>query len=66
MPKPALPPPSPKGRLVRTGVGVALAGALLMGVWLNNTAWRHRRLIWQLQAALLAGSVGFVAGRMSR
>ena len=65
MPKPPL-PPSPKGSLVRTGVGVALVGALLMGIWLNQTAWRNRRLIWQLQAALMAGSVGFVAGRMMR
>ena len=73
MPKPAIPPkprplqtPTAVGSLTRTGVGVALAGALLLGIWVNNTAWRHRRLIWQLQAALVAGSVGFVAGRLSR
>ena len=47
-------------------MGVALVGALLLGIWVNNTAWRNRRLIWQLQAALVAGSVGFVAGRLSR
>ena len=73
MPKPAIPPepralktPTAVGSLTRTGVGVALVGALLLGIWVNNTAWRHRRLIWQLQAALGAGSVGFVAGRLSR
>ena len=73
MPKPAIPPapralqkPTAVGSLTRMGVGVALVGALLLGIWVNNTAWRHRRLIWQLQAALVAGSVGFVAGRLSR
>ena len=73
MPKPAIPPkpralqtPTAVGSLTRTGVGVALVGALLLGIWVNNTAWRNRRLIWQLQAALVAGSVGFVAGRLSR
>ena len=34
------------------------------GIWLNNTAWRHRRLMWQLQAAFIGGGVGFVAGRL--
>ena len=73
MPKPAIPSepralqtPTAVGSLTRTGVGVALVGALLLGIWVNNTAWRNRRLIWQLQAALVAGSVGFVAGRLSR
>ena len=27
--------------------------------------WRHRRLVWQLQAAVVAGGVGFVAGRLT-
>jgi len=35
------------------------------GIWLNNTAWRHRRLMWQLQAAFIGGGVGFVAGRLT-
>ena len=35
------------------------------GFWLNRTAWRHRRLMWQLQAAVVAGGVGFVAGRLT-
>ena len=34
-------------------------------IWLNRTAWRNRRLIWQLQAAVLVGGVGFIAGRMT-
>ena len=25
------------------------------GIWLNRTAWRHRRLMWQMQAAVVAG-----------
>ena len=29
------------------------------------TAWRHRRLMWQLQAAFIGGGVGFVAGRLT-
>ena len=35
------------------------------GIWLNNTAWRHRRLMWQLQGAFIGGGVGFVAGRLT-
>ena len=34
-------------------------------VWLNRMSWRHRRLVWQLQAAVVAGGVGFVAGRLT-
>ena len=39
--------------------------AVATGIWLNRTAWRNRRLVWQLQAAVLAGGVGFIAGRMT-
>ena len=35
------------------------------GVWLNRTAWRHRRLMWQVHAAVVAGGVGFLAGRLT-
>ena len=42
-----------------------LVVAVGAGVWLNRTAWRHRRLMWQLQAAVVAGGVGFVAGRLT-
>lgn len=46
---------------------VLLLVAVGAGVWLNRTAWRHRRLKWQLQAAFVAGGVGvgFVAGRLT-
>ena len=51
---------------------LSLAGLLLLvilavasGIWLNRTAWRNRRLIWQLQAAVVAGGVGFIAGRVT-
>ena len=30
--------------------------AVATGIWLNNTAWRNQRLIWQLQAAGIAGN----------
>ena len=39
--------------------------AVATGIWLNRTAWHNRRLIWQLQAAAVAGGVGFIAGRMT-
>ena len=32
------------------------------GFWLNRMTWRHRRLVLQLQAAVVAG---FVAGRLT-
>ena len=49
----------------QAGLVVLLLLAVGAGVWLNNTAWRHRRLMWQLQAAVVAGGVGFVAGRLT-
>ena len=51
--------------LSRAGLIVLLILAVACGIWLNNTAWRNRRLIWQLQAAMVAGSVGFIAGRVT-
>ena len=30
-----------------------------------NTSWRSRKQIWQIQSALIGGSVGFVAGRLT-
>ena len=47
------------------GLVFLLIVAVGAGVWLNNTAWRHRRLMWQLQAAFIGGGVGFVAGRLT-
>ena len=47
------------------GLVFLLILAVGAGVWLNRTAWRHRRLVWQLQAAVVAGGVGFVAGRLT-
>ena len=51
--------------LTRTGLIVLLILAVASGIWLNRTAWQNRRLIWQLQAAVIAGSVGFMAGRVT-
>ena len=51
--------------LTRTGLIVLLILAVASGIWLNRTAWRNRRLIWQLQAAVITGSVGFIAGRVT-
>ena len=44
----------------RAGLCVLLVLAIATGVWLNNTAWRNRRLIGQLQAAIIAGGVGLL------
>ena len=51
--------------LNRAGLIILLILAIATGIWLNSTAWRHRRLIWQLQAAVVAGGVGFIAGRVT-
>ena len=51
--------------LTQGGLVLLLIVAVGAGVWLNRTAWRHRRLMWQLQAAAVAGGVGFVAGRLT-
>lgn len=51
--------------LGNAGLMTLLVLAIGVGIWLNNTAWRHRRLIWQMQAAVIAGGVGFVAGRLT-
>ncbi len=44
---------------------VILLGGLRRCVWRNRMTWRHRGLVWQLQAAVVAGGVGFVAGRLT-
>ena len=49
----------------RTGLCVLLVLAIAISVLLNNTAWRNRRPIGQLQAAIIAGGVGFIAGRIT-
>jgi len=51
--------------LTRVGLIGLLTLAVATGIWLNRTAWRNRRLIWQLQAAVVADGVGFIAGRMT-
>ena len=51
--------------LTRVGLIGLLTLAVATGIWLNRTAWRNRRLIWQLQAAVVAGGVGFIAGRVT-
>ena len=47
------------------GLLILLILALGAGIWLNKTAWRHRRLMWQLQAAVVAGGIGFIVGRFT-
>ena len=49
----------------RIGLVSLLILAVATGIWLNRTAWQNRRLFWQLQAAVVAGGVGFIAGRMT-
>ena len=51
--------------LTRVGLISLLILAVATGIWLNRTTWRNRRLIWQLQAAVIAGGVGFIAGRVT-
>ena len=51
--------------LSRAGLIILLILAVASGIWLNRTAWHNRRLIWQLQAAVMAGGIGFIAGRVS-
>lgn len=73
MPKPLRnnTPPSPVnqqrslGSMSKASLAVAIAAALVLGIWVSNTSWRYRKLIWQVQAALVGGAVGFVAGRIT-
>ena len=51
--------------LSQAGLVVLLVVAVGAGFWLNRMTWRHRRLVWQLQAAVVAGGIGFVAGRFT-
>ena len=51
--------------LTQAGLVFLLVVAVGAGFWLNRMTWRHRRLVWQLQAAVVAGGVGFVAGRLT-
>ena len=46
-------------------VGILLVGAIATGIWLNQAAFRNRKLLWRLQGGLVAGGVGFVLGRLS-
>ncbi|HJN35410.1 MAG: hypothetical protein AB8E74_09980 [Prochlorococcus sp.] len=46
-------------------VAIAIIVAITMGLQLGSMRWKHRKLIWQLQAALMAGSVGFATGFVS-
>ena len=49
----------------QTSLVFLLVVAVGAGFWLNRMTWRHRRLVWQFQAAVVAGGVGFVAGRLT-
>ena len=49
----------------QVGLVILLVVAVGAGFWLNRMTWRHRRLVCQLQAAVVAGGVGFVAGRLT-
>ena len=55
----------PMTALTKTGLITLVIAAVTCGIWLNRAAWSNRRLIWQLQAAMVAGGVGFVVGRVS-
>ena len=49
----------------QAGLVILLVVAVGAGFWLNRMTWRHRRLVWQLQAAVVAGGGGFGAGRLT-
>ena len=49
----------------QVGLVILLVVAVGAWFWLNRMTWRHRRLVWQLQAAVVAGGVGFIAGRLT-
>ena len=53
------------GRVSKASLAVAIGAALILGIWFTNASWRYRKLIWQVQAALVGGAVGFVAGRIT-
>ena len=46
-------------------VCILLIGAVALGIWLNQAAFRNRKLLWRLQGGLIAGSAGFVIGRLT-
>ena len=46
-------------------VYILLIGAVALGIWLNQAAFRNRNLLWRLQGGLIAGSAGFVVGRLT-
>ena len=48
----------------QAGLVILLVVAVGAGFWLSRVSWRHRGLVRQLQAAVVAGGVGFVAGRL--
>ena len=48
--------------LTQAGLVLLLIVAVGAEVWLNRTAWGHRRLMWQLQAAVVAGGVLLLVG----
>ena len=53
------------GRVSKASLAIAIGTALMLGIWFTNASWRYRKLIWQVQAALVGGAVGFVAGRIT-
>jgi len=57
--------PQTMRHLTKASLLALVAGALVLGMWLNNGMWRNRKLMWQLQAAAIGGGVGFVAGRFT-
>tara|TARA_B100001059_G_C17750079_1_gene536637 strand:+ start:596 stop:769 length:174 start_codon:yes stop_codon:yes gene_type:complete len=51
--------------MAKAGWSIAVVAALVLGVWVANTSWRSRKLIWQTQSAFIGGTVGFIAGRLT-
>ncbi len=54
-----------KMNITKAASFVAVVGALVLGIWIANTSWRSRKQIWQIQSALIGGSVGFIAVKLT-
>ena len=49
----------------KAAIAVLIVVVIAVGFHLGTIRWKHRKLIWQLQAAFVSGSIGFGAGFIS-
>ena len=48
----------------KAGIALAVLLTLFLGISINRVAWQHRKLIWQLQGALIGGATCYAIGRL--